>query len=255
MRLTVLGSSGTAPTRGNPASGYLVRTGETTLWVDAGPGTYMALLDHVDPAEVDAVLISHMHPDHSTDLFALAHEFAYVRHHRGSVPVLGPPGMIARIDGFLGGGDDHAAFTVLDVIELASKEERRFTDVTVTAVSANHSVNALAFRIGAGEASLGYTGDTGPSAALVDLFRGVDVLLAEASRQEESEPYPFHMTAAQAGAMAAAADAGSLVLTHIPSSLDGSKSARQAQATFGRAVGLAMPGETYMITPSPQSSQ
>ena len=55
MRLAILGSSGTAPRPGNPASGYLVRGATATLWMDAGPGTYAALADHIDPEALDGV--------------------------------------------------------------------------------------------------------------------------------------------------------------------------------------------------------
>ena len=93
MRLDVLGSSGTAPSRDNPASGFLVSEASTTSWMDAGPGTYMALLGLIDPGDIDAVLISHMHADHCTDLFAFFHGLKYihgapeqVRHGEAPVP-------------------------------------------------------------------------------------------------------------------------------------------------------------------------
>ena len=46
MRLIVLGSNGTYPTPGRPASGYLVTSDETTVLLDCGPGVFTALLEH-----------------------------------------------------------------------------------------------------------------------------------------------------------------------------------------------------------------
>ena len=68
MKLTVLGSTAGAPSRTNPASGYLVEHGETSIWMDAGTGTFMELARHVDPGTLDAVLLSHTHVDHVSDL-------------------------------------------------------------------------------------------------------------------------------------------------------------------------------------------
>jgi ribonuclease BN (tRNA processing enzyme) len=255
MRLTVLGSSGTAPRAGNPASGYLVQSEGVNLWLDAGPGTYMALLALLDPGQLDAVLLSHMHPDHCSDLFALGHEFAYVRRSSRQVPVLCPDGSADRIAGFLGGTHDHAMFDTLQIKEVQPAEVFHFGALQVTAQAAHHSVPALAFRIEGPGGSLGYTGDTGPSDLIEAHFAGVDTLLAEASRQEASEPYPFHMSAGQAGEMASRVGADSLLLTHIPGSLDPEESLRQASIAYTGHLGLAKAAETYMIPHSTVSQQ
>ena len=255
MRLTVLGSSGTAPQLGNPASGYLIQADSTNLWMDAGPGTYMALLAQLDPAQLDAVLLSHMHPDHCTDLFSLGHEFAYVRRSPARIPVLCPDGSAERIAGFLGGAHDHAIFDTLTITEVQPGERFSFGPVTVTAQAAHHSVPALAYRIEDSGGSLGYTGDTGPSELIEEHFVDVDTLLAEASLQERSDPYPFHMTAQQAGEMASGVGAGSLLLTHIPRSLDPAESLRQAATAYTGPLSLARAGETYMIPQSTESRQ
>ena len=256
MRLTVLGSSGTAPQAGNPASGYLVQVESTNLWMDAGPGTYMALLGELDPAQLDAVLLSHMHPDHCSDLFALGHELAYVRRAATRVPVLCPDGSADRIAGFFGGVSDHPIFDTLTITEVQPGATFEFGALEVTAQAAHHSVPALAYRISGPGGSLGYTGDTGPSDLIEEHLADVDVLLAEASLQEGSDPYPFHLTAQQAGAMATAVGAGALLLTHIPGSLDPQESLRQATVAYTGPVSLAKPGETYMIpTESQQKDQ
>lgn len=247
MQLDILGSSGTAPRAGNPASGYLVRSGATTIWMDAGPGTYMALLEVVDPETIDAVLITHMHPDHSSDIFALSHTLAYIRHSSRAIPVVVPDGSIDRLRGFVGGADDHPLFDALDFHEAQPGETFDFGGVSVAMQAAHHTVPAFAYRLTADAATLGYTGDTGPSDLVTELFAGVELLLAEASRDDGSDPFPFHMTARQAGAMAAAAGVNHLLLTHIPETIDPGLSLQAAAEEYGGRLGLAAPGETYMI--------
>jgi ribonuclease BN (tRNA processing enzyme) len=85
-----------------------------------------------------------------------------------------------------------------------------------------------------------YTADTAPSDAVTALAQGADLLIAEASFQAPVEGMEdVHMTAAQAGEMAAAAGAGRLVLTHIPPGLDPARSVAQAAERFGGAVSAA----------------
>lgn len=246
IRLDVLGSSGTAPAKDNPASGYLVRHRDTTIWMDAGPGTYMALLQAVDPTEVDAVLLSHMHADHCTDLFALFQGLKYVRGVEDPVPVLAPDGSIERLRGFVQAGDDHALFNVFAIHEGRPDESFQFGGVAVKAQAAHHSAPAFAYRLEADGVSLGYTGDTGPSEMVAEHFAGVTALLAEASLSP-GDAYPFHMTARQAGEMAAAVGTSRLILTHIPETIDPASSAAEAAEAFAGDVSLARPGDVYMI--------
>ena len=75
MRLTVLGSAGTYPVRGRPASGYLIEHEGTRVWCDAGPGTMTEL--PVAESDIDAVFVSHRHPDHRLDVIIASHVLAY----------------------------------------------------------------------------------------------------------------------------------------------------------------------------------
>src|ERR1700722_14911647 len=70
--LTVLGCDGSWPGPGGAGSGYLVQAGGTTLLLDAGPGPFAALQGWIDPAGIAAVVLSHSHPDHWSDLESFA---------------------------------------------------------------------------------------------------------------------------------------------------------------------------------------
>ncbi len=62
--LTVLGTDGSYPAPGGACSGYLLQAGGRSVWLDAGPGTMANLQLHVGLEQLDAVVVSHAHPDH-----------------------------------------------------------------------------------------------------------------------------------------------------------------------------------------------
>lgn len=249
MRVSVLGSSGGAPTRTNPASGYLVSSGETAIWLDAGTGTFMVLADLVDPGTLSAVVISHIHVDHCADLFGL---YAYLASGQsGVIPirVYVPEGAAAHLAAFARADDDHVFHTVLDVVEVLAGDEVLVGDATIRFGAAIHSVPCLVTRVDMPDGGLVYSGDTGPGSDLASMAAGADLLLCEASlsgaRDERS--YPYHLTAHEAGAAAAAAGVGRLVLTHFAYGVDPATAVTEAQVEFAGRVDAARPGETFMI--------
>ncbi|MGH9892732.1 MAG: MBL fold metallo-hydrolase, partial [bacterium] len=99
MKLSVIGASGTFPVAGHPATGFLIEQASTRVWCDAGPGTFVAL--PVDPDLVDAVVISHQHPDHCLDLITAFHAFRYRPEPRGGMPVYAPAAVIEKLRDFV----------------------------------------------------------------------------------------------------------------------------------------------------------
>ena len=247
MRLTVIGSSGTAPTPDNPGSGYLVSSGDTHLLVDAGPGVVGAVAGVVDPYDLDAVALSHRHPDHCTDIFALYHYLAYGdRPVAAPIPVFAPPGLADAATAFVDADADSPWHSVFEW--KIAEGESRLGDLTLRFGEASHSVPAACIRVESGGGSVVYSGDTGPGGDLEALAAGADVLLCEASFQDDTDDdYPFHLSASQAGGIATAAGVRRLVLTHLRSTLDPARSVAEAAATFGGEVLVAEPGLTIEV--------
>ena len=94
MRLTVLGTSGGYPPPGSACSGYLVEEDDTRIWIDAGSGTFPRLLEHCAPNELTAILISHLHADHWTDLVLGLHSLRFAFEIERPIPVYGPAGWV-----------------------------------------------------------------------------------------------------------------------------------------------------------------
>ena len=185
MELTVLGSSGGCPGPGNPASGYLIRQDDTVVWLDAGSGTFQALMEHVDPAAIDAVVISHVHTDHCADLVALYGYLAYGPSGTIPVPVYVPEGVVGPIAAFVRAEGEHVFFMTLDFRTVGDGDSATIGGLDVTFATTNHPVPTLASRFEANGRTLAYSGDTGPGGGYPRLARGVDVALCEATLQGE----------------------------------------------------------------------
>ncbi len=245
MHMTVLGSSGTYPVAGRPASGYLVEWGGSTVWMDAGPGTFDALCARADPGELDAVIISHRHPDHCSDLFALFHYLAYGPGGRAPVTVFVPDGAAEHLTGFVGSEAGDGAFERLfDFRTVGDGDGAALGELTLGFASTVHSVPTIGVRLEGGGRALAYSADTGLGGGVLGLAAGADVFLCEATYQEPRSQYayPFHLTAAEAGTTARDAGAARLILTHIPPALDAAESADEAAATYAGPVEVAGPG-------------
>jgi len=242
MRLHVIGSSGTFPAPGRPAPGYLVEHEGFRVWCEAGPGTFVAL--PIAPDLVDAIVVSHQHPDHCVDLLTAYHAFRYRPEPRLGIPVYCPVEVRDRLCEFVK-VDDHSELTrTFDFQPVKNGDRIELGDIRLSFVTADHSVPTVASRWEANGRVLAYSADTGPAGDWMAIADDADLFLCEASYQGEAanQDYPHHLTAAEAGTIARQRNARHLMLTHIPPYLDASRSVLEAEATFDRPVELAVPG-------------
>lgn len=239
MRLTVLGSSGTYPVAGRPASGYLFEEGDTRVWCDAGPGTMAALPVALDL--VDAVFVSHRHPDHCLDVIIASHVFAFSPRPRFGVPLYGPASALTALVDFVDGGRIEDVF---DLRPLADGDSFSVGALAVEVAITDHSVPTLATRWRSEHRSVCYSADTGPQGEWMRLAQDADLFLCEATYQGQpgGAEYPHHLTAHEAGAIGRELGCRRLMLTHIPPYLDPARSVLEAEACFDRPVSLAVPG-------------
>jgi hypothetical protein len=95
MQVTVLGKSPAWQDSGGACSGYLIQEAGFTLLLDCGNGVFSRMREVVDYADVDAVLVTHLHADHFFDL--VPYSFALSYGVRGDTPrpaLLAPPGAL-----------------------------------------------------------------------------------------------------------------------------------------------------------------
>jgi ribonuclease BN (tRNA processing enzyme) len=257
MRLIVLGCSGSGPGPTSPASGYLVEAGGTHLTLDLGNGTFGALQRHLDPWLLDGVAFSHLHPDHCADFTALTvfrryHPFPAYDATRRRLPVHAPaPAAVRFAAAYATSEADLAETDLSDVFTfhpLSGDGDARIGEVTLRAGAVDHLVEAYALRVEHGGRSLVYSGDTGPCAGLVELARGADVLLCEATWPHHDDAPPgVHLSGREAAEHAAAAGVGRLLITHVPAWFDGQEILAEAKEVFDGPVELVVPDGAYEV--------
>lgn len=228
MKLTVIGCSGSTSGPDSAASSYLVQApfeGRTfTLVLDLGPGAFGALHRHVRPRDIDAVALSHLHPDHCLDLCAL---YVAASYSGGDAwprqTVYGPSGTAARITRAYEVAEpdavDESAGIATSFAYVDWRADQHIGPFEVRTARMAHPVEAYALRIEERSSgrSLVYSGDTGPTPALVELAVGADLLLVESGFMEApNNPPGLHLNGRQAAEAASAAGVGAAVLTHIP---------------------------------------
>lgn len=254
MRLTVVGCSGSFAGPTSPASCYLLRAEhEGRTWniaLDLGSGALGTLQQHLDPRELDAVFLSHLHPDHCIDLCGLYVLYRY--HPDGAVApltVFGPSGTRRRLSEAYGLSDGGGMDREFEFREHADGRAVRVGPFTVTPYAVNHPVEAYGLRVEAEGRVVAYTGDTDECEALLILMADADLVLADSAFVAGRDPLPgIHMNGAQAAELATkAGGVKRLMLTHIPVWNDPELCRAQAQPNWDGEVELAEPGATYPL--------
>ena len=237
LTVTVLGCVGSYPSAGRVCSSYLVRSSTTTLWLDAGSGSLASLQRHVDILDVDAIVLSHEHPDHTADLAGFYVACKYYLH-RAHVPVYAPAGVA---DTVYYSGDPIAWHDVADGSEVD------IGGLHLTFSRTDHPPETLAVRVDGEGRSLGYSADSGPAWSLSKLGPGLDLALCEATFLAVDEGRAQHMSARQAGESGREAGVGRLVLTHQQPGTDPAATLAEGTAAFGRPVDVAIEGMVFEV--------
>ena len=248
MHLDVIGAGPAYTDRpGATGASYLLRLGDESLLLDLGHGSFARLAATLDPATLDAVVISHLHPDHFIDLVALRHYLRWEQPRR-RVRVIAPAGLADRLDAL----HDEPGFTAaaLDVEPLA---EGTFTvgSFEVQAARVTHTASSFGFRVSAAASGdtdanrpgLVYSGDCGRAEDLDVLARPGDTLLSEVSfGPGPVVPGAGHLDGPAVGALAARVGAGRVLLTHLQMGFDRDATIESVRARFDGPVELVDPG-------------
>ena len=239
LTVTVLGCDGSFPGPAGACSGYLVRAGGTNLWLDAGSGTMSNLQRYIKLEDIDAIVLTHQHPDHWTDLEGLAIAYKWFLGMDGR-PVFAPDGLRDLMN----------VGIAADIFSWKSIDEGgvgKVGDLKLSFSRTDHSVPTFATRVDCGGRSFGYSADTGPNWGLRSLGESLNLVLCEATFLSDKEGTVQHLSARQAGATASDADVERLVITHLSPGIDRNAARWEAERSFGRPVEVATIGATYEV--------
>jgi ribonuclease BN (tRNA processing enzyme) len=242
VTVTVLGCDASYPSAGGACSGYLLESGSTTVWLDAGTGTMAQLATHTSLDALDGIVLSHAHPDHWTDVLVFHHLVKYYRPAR-PIPVYSPVRVRELVEA-VNGDVFPLAWHVIDETSTA-----RIGGLSFRFARTDHGPETLAVRADGLGAAIAYSADTGPAWSMSVFGDGIGLALCEATLDPEHEGVVQHLSGRQAGAMAEAAGARALVLTHIDPEVPKERQLAEAQTTFRGPVSLATVGARYEVLP------
>ena len=264
MRLTVFGKSPSWEDADGACSGYLVEHGGWTVVLDCGNGVFSKLRRFRDYTRVDAVLVSHLHADHFLDLIPWSYALTYAPRQQ-PVPVdrwegtdeparprlIAPTGARDTFRRIVGAWGPEGL--IEDAFALEEYDESSCVEIGPLRFdfrSVPHFAQTFACRVCAdgGEAKLVFGADSGPNEEVVEIGRGADLLVLEATLpRPEREGPRGHLTAREAGEHAARAGASRLLLTHLSDELDALRARSDAQDAFGGSVVVAREGATFEV--------
>ena len=240
FRLTVIGCSGTYSSPDTSCSSYLLRSATTTVLLDAGPGSSMELQRHINLEDLDAIILSHEHPDHWTEMPVLYHAYRYGLE-RFDVPVYGTAGTKTALLAVTPEANETAfSWTTIDESSTVT-----IGDINFSFSRTDHPVETLAILAESEGVRIGYSADTGPGWSPESFGQDIDVFVYETTLPEELEEFGIpHITGRQAGTRATAAGVGHLVITHVPPGHDSLEREASAKTTFTGPISVAEPGLT-----------
>jgi ribonuclease BN (tRNA processing enzyme) len=232
--------------RGSVGAAYLVRSGPDAIVLDLGQGSFPGLASTTEPAELGAVVISHLHPDHFIDLVALRHYLRWEFQPPRTVAVWAPAGLDTRLDAL------HAepGWTAQALaVEPLAVGPHRIGPFAIDAAPVTHTDESYGFRValeGDDGPGLVYSGDCGNAEDLAPLIRAGDWLLVECSfGVGPVAPGAEHLDAGAIADLAASTDPGRILLTHIQMGHDGDAAAARVGESFRGPIDVVAPGSRF----------
>nr|MBA2725270.1 MBL fold metallo-hydrolase [Actinomycetota bacterium] len=207
--VTVLGSQGVFATEDRAASGYLLRFGDNSVWLDAGAGTWRNLLTHIDWRALDGVILTHEHPDHTTDVFQAFHARCYgPEEDLPPIPLWAPTPTLTKLEAF-----SPKIVKAFEMGPIKAGAAFEWSGASFSFPRMDHSgIETVGVRVEYEGAIFAYSADTGPGGDFSSLAQDADLFICEASFQEADEKWEGHMSASQAAEVAADLGVKHLVL-------------------------------------------
>lgn len=237
MKLTVLGNNGPYPKAGGACSGYLIESDHTKILLDCGNGVLSNLQKVCDLGELDAIILSHLHPDHISDVFVLRYALFL---NSLSLPIYAPEEPFEEFNRLF-----YKSFSIKVIRE---EESPKIGDLKLKFKKLDHIIPSYATSICLGDKRFIYSGDTVYTEDLVHFSKGADVLLCEAGVLEKDlVKNPPHLSGKQAVEIANRASVKKLILTHFLPKYSIDMYKKETKGLFNSEIQYAQEMKTYHI--------
>lgn len=213
MKLTTIGFWGGYPKQNGASAGYLLELEGFRLLIDCGSGVLSKMQNVIQPEELDAVIISHYHPDHIADIGVLQHA-------RLILGFLGKACPTLPVYGHHYNEQEFTKLTYKEITKGIAYDPATSMEIgpfTVSFLKTDHPVPCYAMKFEVDGKSLVYTADTSFKEELIEFSNNADVLLCECNFYGNQNGKPAgHMNSFDAGRLAQQASVKQLILTHLP---------------------------------------
>ncbi len=245
LRLDIVGSAGSYPSPDSACSSYLLRSGASSVLLDAGNGSQSRLYRLIEPANLNAIIISHGHVDHFADLIGIYHYLKYASPPKAPVPVFTTEDTRTKLEFLLGASNIDETVIALIVTEPGSIITAG--SFSVSFYAARHSVPTLITRISDSSSVMCYGADGDVSEELSKASAGVDLLLGESTWVERTKDSAqgLHLDARNLAALAQSAAAARLVITHVAYPADKARIFEIVTDSYSGAAFLAEDGASF----------
>jgi ribonuclease BN (tRNA processing enzyme) len=212
MKVTVLGTSGAFPAAGGATSGYLLEIDGHYLLIDCGSGVLGKLFQIIRLDQIEAIILTHLHFDHMSDLHVLKYAVDLTRkfgQDLKSIPVFAPATPEPYADSLQSEGN-------LVIGRITDGSELNFWGAKIRCIAMEHPVETYALSVEHKGKKLAYTADSVPCANLQSLLQDADIAIMDAGSLERfRKPVMVHMTAFECATLARVCNVRRLLLTHL----------------------------------------
>ncbi|WP_425446137.1 MBL fold metallo-hydrolase [Dethiothermospora halolimnae] len=210
MKLTVIGNSGPYPKANGACSGYLIEDGDTKVLLDCGNGVLSILQDICDVRKLDAIILSHLHSDHISDILVLKYALG-INKKEGYLPIslYTPQDDMDMVERF----NYNDAF---NIIPIDDNKSIKIDNLNISFQKMIHPVDTYAIKIDNDISTFVYSGDTSYNEELIEFAKLADMFLCESSilERDMKEDIP-HLSPKEAGEIGKKASVKRLILTHF----------------------------------------
>ncbi|HKV53866.1 MAG TPA: MBL fold metallo-hydrolase [Candidatus Binataceae bacterium] len=220
--LTFLGTGDAFASHGRFQSGYLIEADGHHILMEAGPTALCAMKRMgFSPADLDIILVSHLHGDHFGGLPFFILEYLWESPRTKPLKIAGPPELEKRTWRLFNtmfpfsSGDIERVKRSLEFTELHPGRKTRLGNVQIQTIRVPHMKldQSLALRIGVGGKTIVFSGDTGWTDELVDFTAGADLFLCECTYFENQ--LGIHLNYPLLESKRETFDVKRIVLTHV----------------------------------------